>query len=116
MLGRILGATAGALAAWLDRSERARDDLRRRVSRVPASVRRATRSAASAAASRLERAAGRCTRVPPSRKWLSAAWRRTWPGCPKPPDRRASNSSASRRAASVTSARKSSHAYSRRLP
>ena len=41
MLRLILGAVAGALAAWLYRSERARDEVRQHVSRVPASVRRA---------------------------------------------------------------------------
>ena len=64
MLRLILGAASGALAAWLYRSERAREDLRQRASQAPESVRRAAQAAASAAASRVERAAGAVAEAP----------------------------------------------------
>ena len=54
----LVGAVAGALAAWLSRSERARAEARRRLSTAPESMRQATRSVASATATRAERAAG----------------------------------------------------------
>ncbi len=64
MVRLILGAAAGALAAWLYRSERAREEVRQRVSQTPESVRRATESVASAAANRVERAAGAVAGTP----------------------------------------------------
>ena len=64
MLRLILGVVSGALAAWLYRSERAREDLRQRASQAPESMRRAAQSAASAAAGRVERAAGAVAEAP----------------------------------------------------
>lgn len=54
----LVGAVAGLVAACLYRSERAREEARRRLSAAPASVRQATQSVASAAATRAERAVG----------------------------------------------------------
>jgi hypothetical protein len=53
----VIGAAAGVLAAWLYRSQRAREEVRRRFSTAPEPVRRATQSVMSAAAGQAERAA-----------------------------------------------------------
>ena len=53
----LVAAAAGALAVWLYRSGRAREEVRRRFSAAPEPVRRATQSVASAAAAQVERAA-----------------------------------------------------------
>jgi hypothetical protein len=54
----LVAAAAGALAAWLYRSRRAREEGRRRLATASGSLRQATQAAASAAAGRAERAAG----------------------------------------------------------
>jgi hypothetical protein len=53
----LIAAAMGVLAAWLYRSERAREEVRRRFSTTPESVRRATSSVASTAAQQAGRAA-----------------------------------------------------------
>ena len=53
----LLGAAVGMLVAWLSRSERAREEARRRLSTAPASLRHAATSAAAASAGRVGRVA-----------------------------------------------------------
>ena len=52
MMRLVLVAGAGLAAAWLSRSEQAREELRRRLSAGSASLQQATKTAASAAVSR----------------------------------------------------------------
>ena len=60
----LLGAAAGVLAAWLYRSERAREAARRRLATAPGSLRRATEAVASTAAGQAEWAAGAVAEAP----------------------------------------------------
>jgi hypothetical protein len=60
----LLGVAAGVLAAWLYRSERAREEVRRRLAAAPGSLRQATTAAASTAAGRAARAAGAVAEAP----------------------------------------------------
>lgn len=53
----LLGAAVGILVAWLSRSERAREEARRRLSTAPESLRHAATSAAAASAGRVGRVA-----------------------------------------------------------
>jgi hypothetical protein len=53
----LIGAAVGVLAAWLYRSQRAREEVRRRFATAPEPVRRATQSVASAAVTQAERMA-----------------------------------------------------------
>jgi hypothetical protein len=64
MLRSVLGVAVGILAAWLYRSERAREEVRRRLPTAPESLRQATKAAASATADRAERAAGAVGEAP----------------------------------------------------
>src|SRR5207248_4910538 len=54
----LLAATVGFLVWWLYRSQQAREEIRQRLSAARASLRQATKTAASATAGRAERAAG----------------------------------------------------------
>ena len=54
----IFGAIVGGIAAWLYRSQQARDQLRERLANAPAPVREGAESLAVAAVSAAERAAG----------------------------------------------------------
>lgn len=53
----LLGAAVGILVAWLSRSERAREEARRRLPTAPESLRQAATSAAAASAGRVGRVA-----------------------------------------------------------
>ena len=53
----LLGAAVGILVAWLARSERAREEARRRLSAAPESLRQAATAAAAASAGRVGRVA-----------------------------------------------------------
>src|SRR5215208_6975705 len=64
MLRSLLGVAAGILAAWLYRSERTREEVRRRVAAGPGSLRRATEAAVSATAGQAERAAEAVAEAP----------------------------------------------------
>jgi gas vesicle protein len=57
MRGLILGVIVGVVAAWLYRSQQARDTVRERLASVPSPVRQGAQSVAAAAASAADRAA-----------------------------------------------------------
>ncbi len=64
MLRSVLGVAAGILAAWLYRSERAREEVRRRLAAGPGSLRQATEAVVSTTAGQVARAAGVVAEAP----------------------------------------------------
>ena len=75
MMSSLLGVAAGFLAAWLYRSVRAREEVRRRLAAAPGSLRQATNAAASTAAGQAARAAGAVAEAPVPRPLKDAASR-----------------------------------------
>ena len=73
----LVAAAAGVLAAWVYRSERAREEARRRLVTASGPLREATQAAASAAAGRAERAAGAVDASPLPRPVKETARRAT---------------------------------------
>ncbi len=60
----LLGVVVGALTTWLYRSERAREEVQRRLSTAPASVQQARQSAAAAAAGGAQKLSGAVDAAP----------------------------------------------------
>jgi hypothetical protein len=73
----LVAAAAGVLAAWVYRSERAREEARRRLATASGPLRQATQAVASAAAGRAERAAGAVDASPLPRPVKETARRAT---------------------------------------
>ena len=69
----LVAALIGGLAAWLYRSERARQEVQRRLAAAPAPIREAAQSVASAAADRAERVAEVASVPPPVQDIASRA-------------------------------------------
>ena len=75
MMRSLLGIAAGFLAAWLYRSERAREEVRRRLTAAPGSLRQATKATVSATAGQAARAAGAVAEAPVPRPLRDTASR-----------------------------------------
>ena len=73
----LVAAAAGVLAAWVYRSERAREEARRRLATASGPLREATQAVASAAAGPAERAAGAIDASPLPRPVKETARRAT---------------------------------------